>query len=155
MYRLLCKEEEITRGQRKMLDIVDSRKMAALCRDYGLSFNFTYKIAIGGNIPPSRLIFTLRNLIHPALWFYTEQEKEPELRQYEPTADTWNYRESIAFRQLSEIADLKNWCIEHHNPHYTSLWLIATGKREPSYQKIKELRDIIYPADWFYAKNLF
>ncbi len=152
MYRLLCKEEDITRGQRFLMDVIDRRELAQLCRETGLSFNYTYQIGIGGQAPPVPLIYTLRRYVHPVLWFYTEQEREPELRSYKNLTKEWEFRETIGFRELSSRSSLRKWCTDHHL-QYTSLWFIASGKRPPSYYKIKLMRELIYPGDWLYTEE--
>ena len=44
---------------------------------------------------------------------------------------------------------LKSWSIENGFA-YVSMWIIASGRRSPSYVKIRQLKDYIYPADWFF-----
>lgn len=154
MYRLLCKEEDITHGQRMLMDIIDKRKLMELCRQKGLSFSYTYQVGIGGKTPPSPMVYTLRDIVHPVLWYYKESESLPEIKEYPAdTSDSWNYQDSIGFYNLqkeAETTSLKEWSLRH-GFDYSTIWFIAAGKRPPSYYKIKAFRDIIYPADWFYC----
>lgn len=152
MFKFLCDEKDITYGQRFLLDLLKERKFAAFCRDNDLKFEYTYMVAIGGNLPPVSLIYKLRRIIHPVLWFYTEQEQRPEEKEYpEDGAGGWDYTQSLGFRQFSRIENLKSWSIENGFA-YVSMWIIASGRRSPSYVKIRQLKDYIYPADWFFYR---
>lgn len=156
MYRLICKEEDVTHGQRMLLNKIDKRKFMEFCRDTNLNFNYTYKIGIGGITPPSTTVYILRNIIHPVLWYYKESETIPQLKKYKNTTkEVWDYEKSLGFYILKKEAKkttLKNWALSNGFSH-SAMWFIVSGKRSPSYAKIKELRDIIYPADWFYPKK--
>lgn len=158
MFKLVCDEKDITYGQRYLLNLLEERKFSAFCRDNSLKFEYTYTIAIGGNLPQLPLIYKLRNIIHPVLWFYTEQEDKPEERLYKDyhpentitnDGEQWDYTQSIGFRKFQKIENLKSWSIEN-GFSYVSMWIIATGRRNPSYAKIKQLKNFVYPSDWFF-----
>ena len=76
-----------------------------------------------------------------------------EERKFENTitndGDQWDYTQSIGFRKFQKIENLKSWSIEN-GFSYVSMWIIATGRRNPSYAKIKQLKNFVYPSDWFF-----
>lgn len=156
MYRLICRKKDITHGQRMLLNKIDKRKFMEFCRDTNLDFSYTYKIGIGGITPQSTMVYKLRDIIHPVLWYYKESETLPKLKKYKDiTEEVWDYKQSLGFYTLEKEArktTLKNWALSNGFSH-SSMWFIANGKRPPSYAKIRDLRDIIYPADWFYPKK--
>lgn len=154
MYKLLCNEDEITYGQRKILDLVDARKIAKFCEERGLNFVYTYKVAIGRYFPPPKLIFALRNLINPVLWFYKENEELPPIKEYPQDNNTedWDYTKSIGFKsftQFFETQSIKKWSIQK-GFDYCSMLLILSGKRAPSFVRIRAFKDFIPPSDWFF-----
>ena len=65
MYRLMCKEEDITHGQRFLLDLMDRRELAQFCRNHGLALVYLFNVGVGKNLPPAETIYRLRHVIHP------------------------------------------------------------------------------------------
>lgn len=154
MYRLMCKEEDITHGQRFLLGLMDKRELAQFCRDHDFSLVFLFNVGIGKNLPPAETIYKLRHVIHPNSWFYKEGESVALSEYSQDTGDTWKYMESKGYRKLLSIVENKgdrNFAREH-GFDYTSLWLILTGKRKPSYLKICSYKDHITPSDWFFKE---
>ena len=150
----MCKEEDITHGQRFLLGLMDKRELAQFCRDHDFSLVFLFNVGIGKNLPPAETIYKLRHVIHPNSWFYKEGESVVLSEYSQDTGDTWKYMESKGYRKLLSIVENKgdrNFAREH-GFDYTSLWLILTGKRKPSYLKICSYKDHITPSDWFFKE---
>ena len=150
----MCKEEDITHGQRFLLGLMDKRELAQFCRDHDFSLVFLFNVGIGKNLPPAETIYKLRHVIHPNSWFYKEGESVALSEYSQDTGDTWKYMESKGYRKLLDIVEVKgdrNFAREH-GFDYTSLWLILTGKRKPSYLKICSYKDHITPSDWFFKE---
>lgn len=154
MYRLMCKVEDITHGQRFLLNLMDRRELAQFCRDLDLSIVFLFNVGIGKNLPPAETIYKLRHIIHPNSWFFRESEALTLHEYSEDTGETWNYTESKGYKDLLAIVEQKgdrNFAREY-GFDYTSLWLILTGRRKPSFSKIRSYKDHVTPADWFYKE---
>ena len=150
----MCKEEDITHGQRFLLGLMDKRELAQFCRDHDFSLVFLFNVGIGKNLPPAETIYKLRHVIHPNSWFYKEGESVVLSEYSQDTGDTWKYMESKGYRKLLDIVEVKgdrNFAREY-GFDYTSLWLILTGKRKPSYLKICSYKDHITPSDWFFKE---
>lgn len=154
MYRLMCPETAITHGQRFLLNLLDKRQFASFCRENNLKFEYIFNVAVGKKIPPVPVIYALRHIIHPNSWFYLESENLPLPEYTSDTGETWNYQTSKGFSALQNIVEdcgAREWAIQH-SMDYTTLWLILTGRRTPSFPKIKFFRPYIEPSDWFYRK---
>lgn len=154
MYRLMCKEEDITHGQRFLLDLMDRRELAQFCREMDLPFVYAFNIAVGKNIPPVPFIYKLRSLVHPNSWFFRESEPLALPEYGQDTGETWEYMESKGYKKLLEIVEVKGdrSFAREYGFDYTSLWLILTGRRKPSFLKIRSYKDHVVPADWFFKE---
>lgn len=154
MYRLMCKDEDITHGQRFILNLMDSRQLAQFCRDFDLSFVYMFNVGVGKNIPPISTIYKLRHQVHPNSWFYKEGELLTTPEYKADTGETWDFLQSKGYRQLVSIVESvgdRVWAREN-NFDYTSLWLILTGRRKPSFPKIRSYKNHVIPSDWFYRE---
>lgn len=152
MYRLLCDEKDISYGQRYLLDLVDKRSLAKFCRDNNFDFLQCFRIAVGKVNPPVIFISQLTKFIHPVLWFYTESEPKPIMKEYKKIRQPWDFKKSIICKKIAKIDNLKAWS-DSHGITQTSFFLLAKGKRKPSFLKIKELREIFNPSDWFFSEE--
>jgi len=154
MYSLKTKKKDITYGQRKLLDLLDHRKLMAFSREHNLSFVYVFNIAIGKNFPPPVMIFNLRSIIPPETWFFKESDPLPPGHIYsiKSAYKDWDYTKSIAYKAFQKTENLKGFCRDN-DLQYTSLTLVHRGKRAPSFQKIKLLMNVFYPADWFFSPD--
>lgn len=154
MYRLMCSPEDITHGQRFILTMMDKRELAQLCRDKDFVLAYMFNVGIGKHLPPIPVIYKLKDIIHPNSWFYRESEtlETPEYR--EDTGETWEYQKSKGYKKLASLVEpvgVRSWAKEHNIDH-SSLWMILSGKRKPSFLKIRSLAPIVTPSDWFYIE---
>lgn len=158
MYRLQCQEEEITRGQRILLDCLDHRQLREFCRKHDLSFVYMFRIAVGGIPVSTAAIYALRNEIAPVLWFYRENERLPPSRSYKDAgAKKWDFSKSIGYNKFVDTVkpDALTWCRKNgFAAEYRTYIMIHHGERAPSFSKMMQLKKIIYPADWFFTVRL-
>ena len=151
---MMCKEEDITHGQRYLLNLMDKRELAQFCRDHDFSLVYLFNVGIGKNLPPAETIYKLRHVIHPNNWFFREGEPVALSEYSQDTGDTWKYMESKGYKKILSIVEEKgdrNFAREH-GFDYTSLWLILTGRRKPSFLKIRSYKDHVIPSDWFFKE---
>lgn len=154
MYRLICKEEDITHGQRFLLDLMDRRELAQFCRDHGLTLVYLFNVGVGKNLPPAETIYKLRHVIHPNSWFFREGEPLALPEYSQDTGERWAYLESRGYRELLSIVGRqgdRNFARDY-GFDYTTLWLILTGRRKPSFSRIRSYKDHVVPSDWFYQE---
>lgn len=157
MYRLVSKEENITHGQRHLLDLLDKRKLMGFCRERNLEFTYTFQIAVGTKLPPlPTFVYRNRDIIGIDEWFYKESEPVPLARSYIPydPDEKWDYTTSMAFITFSKIENLKQWCRDRSLiSQYVSFTLITKKQIALSYNKIMALREYFRPSDWFYRPD--
>ncbi len=154
MHRLYCKEEEITYGQKYLLDICDKRQLSQFWQQNCMeSFNFTYifNIATGKQRSVSlAFINMLSKYVNPADWFYTVSETRPEPLP-EGTKLTDDIRKSKNVQKIKELyekGELFNFCKEKEI-NYKALMHVLNGRNLISYPKIKEMKELFAPLDWF------
>ena len=107
---------------------------------------YTYRI-ITGVVPPSlQMIMLLRNVIAPALWFYTTEEKLPDISFNRSKNFKWT--NSRNFKRLKSISEIRRWCAENGIP-YITIWTLLNGKRQLTFNRIAAWKHLLPPEDWF------
>ncbi|GHU84518.1 hypothetical protein FACS189473_2070 [Spirochaetia bacterium] len=144
--------ETITHGQRYLLDLLDRHVFFAFADKMGLSRSYMHKVAAGKFKPPCRHIYTMRNVIYPALWFIEEHEPVPE-NPYKPTRKReWDWKTSQGMRRLQDLtadSGVRAWALKNGLDYYP-VWMESDQSHELSYNKIIMLEDHIDPASWFF-----
>lgn len=151
--KLYCEEKDVSYGQQFFLDLLQKKLLFAFSKKHNLSYDFVHRV-VSGKAPPSNpLVFALRDVIHPILWFYTVAEDKPQLKHYEPDDLTqFDYKKSIAFQKIREINFISTWA-KNRGFNSSSFQKLYNGQMSPSVAKMKLLRNTIYPADWFFAEK--
>lgn len=154
MHRLYCEEKDINYGQKYLLDLCDKRQLNQFWQKNCLDqFDFTYIFCIAtGKQKSASLAFInlLSRFINPADWFYTLSEPKPqELPDNVRLTDNIRLSKNFSFIQkMYENKELYSFCKEK-NISYKALMHVLTGRNLISYPKIKELKEIFKPIDWF------
>jgi hypothetical protein len=154
MYLLHTDENEITHGQRFLLNLLEKRKFASFTEKFGVSFTYLYKVAIGVHKPPCEFIYRVRGTVNPGAWFFFETEPLPAV-SYKPAASgTWTWDVSLGMKALREAAKdgISAWCGEQELPYYP-VYALYQARNPPSFSKIMLLKQHIDPASWFYYKT--
>ncbi|HBG35707.1 MAG TPA: hypothetical protein DDW88_01390 [Treponema sp.] len=147
-------KEPLSYGQRLLLNLVDERRLRSFCTEREIPFHYTYRVATGKQTPPPTLIWSLRDYIHPALWFYDEGEPY-EIIPFQVKRKEENPNKTIAMKDFREYAfqDLKDLSKKHSIKFYT-LYNIHIGKYVPSFLAIKQFMKLYKPELWFmYAEE--
>ena len=118
------------------------------------NFNKIYRGNI--RIPNWRIIWTLRNIINPAEWFFHEDEK-PKKEDLVDTSPSIlpDFRESVNFARIKEKTgtrgrdtDITNWC-ERVGIKYITLYMIRSEQRPITTSFVFKMRKIFPPRLWF------
>lgn len=142
-------QHPLSHGQRKLVDLLDNRSLKPFCREKEIAFHYTYLVATGKQTPPPKQIWILRDCIHPALWFYNEDEPYETL-DFKIKHSKENVDETIAmldFRKKT-LSDLRT-ISQEHDIKYHRLYCIYNGRFKPSFAVIKELMVLYKPELWF------
>lgn len=160
MYRLFCAEDELSYGQRFLLDLIDSRSLVKWCKEHtdlvpnistDYFFTYSFKIATGRfPVVSIKFIYNLRSVINPADWFHTVKEPRPEAIPEKNMffGDEYDYKSSVNFAILKSLPVLKSWCMEN-GINYMNAWYILCKDRCVSYARILEMKHILKPENWF------
>jgi len=147
-------ELPLSYGQRKLLEQVDNRVLAELCRQRELTLSYTYRVATGKITPPNPLIWTLRDFIHPAQWFYDEGEKYSEIPFKPRKTHEWAYDKTIAMLDLCKknTVEIRKLAQDMNIP-YLTLYNVYHGRYAPSYKIVRQLKTAYSPELWFMLPN--
>jgi len=145
--------ENISWGQKYLLDLIQKRALAAFVRsELEPNYHFTYLFHISINqikIPPIKLINMLRHVISPGDWFYPASGPRPYKRHLEKK--DFDIKDSINYTRLYSMFSsriLYAWC-KKNNLDYNIFNHVFNGHWALSPKKIKKLEPWFDPALWF------
>ena len=162
MHKVITPENEITHGQKFLLDLMEQRKLAEFARSSDINrsmieprylFSCLFHIGVGQvKYPTLKLIYLLRRHINPAAWFYVLNEELPEFKvKLNSPEDNFCIEKTINWQKLSKMYQEKklfNWCKEK-NINYVPFSHLFNGHYGLSTLKIKQLKNYFDPAGWF------
>lgn len=99
--------------------------------------------------PPLISILNLRDVIPPALWFYTVDEPLPDVSFN--NLKNWDYRKSKNFKKLKNIMKKKQivkWS-EENSQSFPTIWALVNETRLLIPRRIFDMRKALPPEDWF------
>ncbi len=144
---------EISYAQEILMKILKEKKLRAFTTQHNLEYISFFKTVQGHTYPSNIVVWKLRKVIHPILWFYNTNEKLPILKEYAPDGlQEFNYIESIACEEMCKIDGIAKWA-EDRSLSYSSVFNTYKKEAAPSFAKIKAWRDYFYPADWYFSKK--
>lgn len=72
--------ERVTYAQRKLINLVETRKLREFCIKWNVTHTTIYKLAVTDRLPTYKIMSSLVNVISPIEWLFYEDERLP----YEP-----------------------------------------------------------------------
>lgn len=150
--KLFVEEKELSLAQIYLNELADKRKLKNFWDNYldGKGFNtiYLYNVMVG-RLPPSiDFIWTLREVINPVMWFYTAEDKKPVPVPIEAKPVKYAYFKNKNYLYILNLNNLYLWC-QKHNLTYNTIWYLKKKKRKVTFQKMKELRNILPIKNWF------
>ncbi len=136
--------ERITYAQKKLIKLIEERKLRKWCLENGLSHSTIYKLATGEKLPSYPIVCSMSNLISPIEWLFYTDEKIPYEAQtvlpLEPgkecryvAAHKKDYREMAKKYGLTEI----------------QAYNIIIGRKKPNLTFIRQTCGEVNPIEFF------
>ena len=154
MHKLYVTEDQITYGQKYLLDLLNNRKLSEFWnKELSQKFTFPYvfNYAIGKQTPPSLVFINAMNkYVNPAEWFYTVKEEKPVAKN-ENQEYTDDIRKSVNFVKLYKMYQDKtlwDFC-KKNNLGYAGLYHSINQRSLITNKMILKLKEFFIPLDWF------
>ena len=71
------KAERVTYARKRLLGLIESRKLRSWCEENGVNHSTAYRLALGERIPTYKTIASMCHLIAPIEWLFFTDEKLP------------------------------------------------------------------------------
>lgn len=150
--KLFIAEEELSIAQAYLNSLADKRELKNYwnknLKNKGFNFFYLYNVMVG-KVPPSiDFIWSQREVINPVNWFYTTKERKPQAVQINDKPVRYSYYKSKNFLYIANLKNLYVWCTKH-NLTYNTIWYLKKKKRKITFQRMKDLKDILPIRNWF------
>jgi hypothetical protein len=163
----------VSYARRRLVTLIEERRFTSTARSYGVTasnVSSLYRMAVGKIGPSFIMIFNLRRHLAPVEWFYDEDEKLPEKKEFKPLYACFDRRArqhiirkptlgAARLEGLILAGELQKLC-RAKGLQYRTVYGYAVKRRRhdgiagyharPSYSVMRKLRDIIHPDEWFF-----
>ena len=137
--------ERITYAQKKIIHLIEERKLRQWCMENGLQHASVYRLGIGELIPSYKRICSMVHLIAPIEWLFYTDEKLP----YEPQiVPQWNSNERSKFVKEHKY-DYKEVAKKYGITELSAYNICVAGRAKPSLAFIRECCKDTNPIDFF------
>ena len=137
--------ERITYAQKKIIHLIEERKLRQWCMENGLQHASVYRLGIGELILSYKRICSMVHLIAPIEWLFYTDEKLP----YEPQiVPQWNSNERSKFVKEHKY-DYKEVAKKYGITELSAYNICVAGRAKPSLAFIRECCKDTNPIDFF------
>ena len=137
--------ERITYAQKKLINLIEERKLRQWCMENGLQHAAVYRLATGELTPSYKNICSMVHLIAPVEWLFYTDEKLPYEAQVVPQ---WNYNEQCKFVKEHKY-DYKEVAKKYGITELSAYNICVAGRAKPSLAFIRECCKDTNPVDFF------
>lgn len=109
------------------------------------TYSYTQQVSTGAKLPSMGYIISLRHMIPPALWFYTDDSKPKDVSFSESVIEDPRLSKNFEVLKSSRLSE---WYTSHGIPYITTYSLVS-GKRSLTPSRIAEWANIFPPELWF------
>jgi|GEM_PF-1306267 len=146
---LKAKPERMTYAQKRLITLIEERKLRRWCLDNGITHSGAYRLAIGEQPPTYRIIASMCHLIAPIEWLFFIDESLP----YEPELlPLWSCKEPCKYVKEHRY-DYKTVAAQHNLELSNAYNIFVAYRANPTPVFIRELCDEVNPSDFFTAGN--
>lgn len=159
MHKLYVEENELSYGQKFLLDLIDRRKLSEFTRsELNSSIHFTYLFHLGTGqlkFAGTQDVYKMRHIVFPDNWFYKLSETKPaEIKLSAPT-EPYDVKKTVNFQKLQKMYDNKELYkfAKDHDFNYITFNHIIKGRYGVSSAVINKFKSYFKPYLWFVYDN--
>ena len=142
---LKAKPERMTYAQKRLITLIEERKLRRWCLDNGITHSGAYRLAIGEQPPTYRIIASMCHLIAPIEWLFFIDESLP----YEPELlPLWSCKEPCKYVKEHRY-DYKTIASQHNLELLNAYNIFVAYRANPTPAFIRELCSEVNPSDFF------
>lgn len=161
MHKLYVEPNELSYGQKFLLELIDKRALSNFTRtELNSSIHFTYLFHLGtGNLrfAGRQDIYKMRHVVFPDNWFYKLKEPKPKEIQLPEPVEPYDVQKTVNFIKLKEMYDnheLYTFAKEN-NFSYITFNHIINGRYGVSSAVINKFKSHFEPYLWFVTEDEF
>lgn len=139
------KPERLTYAQKRLITLIEERKLRRWCLDNSVTHSAAYRLAVGEQLPTYRIIASMCHLIAPIEWLFFTDEKPP----YEPMLlPQWTCEKPSKFVSAHRF-DYKTIAERYGLEELSAYNIFVAYRANPTPAFIRAACDEADPADFF------
>lgn len=137
--------ERITYAQKKLIKLIEERKLRQWCLQNGVEHSAIYRIALGEQSPTYKILSQMVHLISPVEWLFFTDEEIPYKPQLVPQ---WDFSNKSKFIK-SHRYDYKELSKKYGISELSAYNMCVVSRALPSLSFIRECCKDTNPIDFF------